>query len=209
MTKEGSVTKLIHQLKTGDTDAAAGVWERYYKRLVALCRIRLRDIPRRAADEEDVALDAFDSFFRGAKEGRFPKLGDRDDLWQILVMIAARKSFDLKKHHRREKRGGGKIRGESVFASDMNDGGKPRGIGESPGEEPTPETAAVVAEEFRRLFAMLEDPSLRRVAIWKMEGYTVAEIAERMDRTTRTVEYKLKRIRDIWGSQADEDLARD
>ena len=36
----------------------------------------------RLADEEDVALSAFDSFCRGAEQGRFPRLDDRDDLWQ-------------------------------------------------------------------------------------------------------------------------------
>ena len=46
---------------------------------------------RRAADEEDVALSAFDSFCRGAEQGRFPQLDGRDDLWHLLVVITVRK----------------------------------------------------------------------------------------------------------------------
>src|SRR5262249_15219134 len=34
----------------------------------------------RPADQEDVALSAFDSFYRAAEQGRFPRLHDRDDL---------------------------------------------------------------------------------------------------------------------------------
>ena len=62
---------------SGDRDGAQALWNVYFQRLVALARVRLRGTPRRAADEEDVALSAFDSFFRGVERGRFPQLGDR------------------------------------------------------------------------------------------------------------------------------------
>jgi hypothetical protein len=57
----------------------------------------------RAADEEDVALSAFHSFCRDAEAGRFPELGDRKDLWQILVMLTARKAWALIEHEGRQK----------------------------------------------------------------------------------------------------------
>ena len=41
------------------------------------------------AEPEDVALSAFNSLCRGLENGRFPKLQDRDDLWRLLVVIAA------------------------------------------------------------------------------------------------------------------------
>jgi hypothetical protein len=44
---------------------------------------------RRAADEEDVALSAFNSFCLRAEEGRFLRLDDSDDLWQVLMTSAA------------------------------------------------------------------------------------------------------------------------
>ena len=56
MTPEGSVTRWIEQLKTGDPLAAQKLWERYFQRLVGLARKKLLDAPRQAADEEDVAL---------------------------------------------------------------------------------------------------------------------------------------------------------
>jgi hypothetical protein len=98
----GSVTHWIGQLQAGEQAAFQKLWERYFRRLVGLARKRLQGAPRCAADEEDVALSAFDSFFRRAREGYFPKLLDRDDLWQLLVLIAGRKASNLAKHERRQ-----------------------------------------------------------------------------------------------------------
>jgi hypothetical protein len=80
MSSPGSVTLWIAQLKVGAGDAARLLWENYFHRLVALARDRLAGVPRSAADEEDVALRAFDSFCRGAEQGRFSDLYNRDDL---------------------------------------------------------------------------------------------------------------------------------
>jgi hypothetical protein len=68
------------------------LWERYFRRLVGLARPRLDNTARRAADEQDVALSALASVFRGVEEGRFPQLGDRDDLWRLLVTVTVRKA---------------------------------------------------------------------------------------------------------------------
>ena len=66
------------------------------------------------------------------------------------------------------------------------------------GDEPTPEFAAQVAEEYQRLLDLLGDESLRQVAVWKMEGLTNDEIAGRLDCSRRTVARKLETIRIIW-----------
>ena len=51
-----------------------------------------RGARRRVADEDDVALSAFKSLCVGAARGRYPILTDRDDLWRLLIVIAARKA---------------------------------------------------------------------------------------------------------------------
>jgi hypothetical protein len=56
MTPEGSVTRWIEQLKTGDPLAAQKLWEQYFRRLVGLARKRIRGTRRRVQDEEGVAL---------------------------------------------------------------------------------------------------------------------------------------------------------
>jgi hypothetical protein len=101
MSSPGSVTYGIHQLPAGDQAAIQKLWEGYLPRLIGLVRKRLAVAPRVAADEEDVALSAFNIFFRRAQEGRFPNLTDRHDLWQLLVLIATGEASNLAKHERR------------------------------------------------------------------------------------------------------------
>jgi DNA-directed RNA polymerase specialized sigma24 family protein len=58
--------------------------------------------------------------------------------------------------------------------------------------------AAQVAEECRRLLQSLRDPELEAVALWKMEGYTVDEIGQRLGYAARSVKRKLQLIRSLW-----------
>ena len=192
----GSVTAWIDQLRAGDRAAAQPLWQGYFQRLVALARKKLRGAPRGTADEEDVALSAFDSFFQGIEQGRFPQLSDRDDLWRLLVALTARKACDLLRREGRHKRGGGRTPDPGPARP-----GEPDPLGQVLGREPTPEFAAQVAEECQRLLALLGDRELEEVALAKMEGYTTEEIARRQGRTTRTVERKLRLIRDIWQAE--------
>ena len=68
-------------------------------------------------------------------------------------------------------------------------------------DEPTPELAAQLAEEFQRLMEQLGDSTLQSVAIFKLEGYTNDEIASRLGCVTSTVERKLARIRGMWANE--------
>jgi DNA-directed RNA polymerase specialized sigma24 family protein len=192
---DGSVTQWIGHLKQGDPAAAQPLWERYFERLVRLAHRKL--IGGRGLDgyEEDVALSAFDSFLRAAAAGRFPRLDDRDDLWRSLFAITVRKAIDLRRRHDSLKNGGRRVVDEAALAGQG-------GLDAGSGDEPTPELAAAVAEQCRVLLAVLdrEDPSsdLRRVALWKLEGYTNREIAERLDCALRTVANRIALIRSLW-----------
>src|SRR3989442_697950 len=103
MSSIGSVSWLLDRVKGSDDEAARLLWEAYYRRLVRLARAHLQGVPRGAADEEDVALSAFDSFCRAAAAGRFPQLDDREDLWQVLLLITARKAHDLRQREAAQK----------------------------------------------------------------------------------------------------------
>jgi DNA-directed RNA polymerase specialized sigma24 family protein len=196
MDSTGSVTHWVRALKAGDVAAAQKLWERYVRRLVALARKRLHGARRRGEDEDDAALSAFDSFCRGAQQGRFPQLADRNDLWRLLVVITARKAIDLVNRERRLKHGGGKVSGESVFATP--DASDEAGIEQVVGPEPTPAFAVQVAEEYQQLLDRLDDDELRRVAVWRMEGHTNEEIAGLLGCAVPTVERRLRMIRKRW-----------
>jgi RNA polymerase sigma factor (sigma-70 family) len=191
MASESSVTTWLNRLKKDhDPDAVNVLWRRYFEDMLAAARKRLRQ--RIAiADEEDVALNAFDSFVRAAKQNRFPDLNDRDDLWRVLFMLVDRKAINLVKRERRKKRGGGRVVHASGLIADVD------ALDQFAGDTPTPEWSAAIGDEFQRSIAMLPD-DLRRIAIWKMEGLTTAEIADKMSVSERTVKRHLALIRNLW-----------
>jgi DNA-directed RNA polymerase specialized sigma24 family protein len=189
MSAPGSVTQYIDGLRAGDSVAHRKLWENFFHRLVELARKKLRALPRGAADEEDVALSAIDSFCRGAEQGRFPKLDDRDDLWQVLFLLTERKAFDLIEHEGRQRRDWRKVEPATAERSPVAD---------LAGREPDPVFAAQVAEECQRLLGVLGDEELRRIAVWKLEGHTNDEIAALIGRAVATVERRLDRIRKEW-----------
>jgi DNA-directed RNA polymerase specialized sigma24 family protein len=201
MRSDASVTQWIDRLKAGEPDAAQKLWERYFRRLVGLAKKKLRSAPRRAADEEDVALSAFDSFCRGAEKGHFPQLHDRLDLWQLLVLLTARKAVDLAQHERRQKRGGGAVLDEASLPGPKGSSAQTAGLEQIEAPEPTPAFAAQVAEEYGQLLERLDSPELRTVAMRKVEGYGNEEIAEQLGCGLRTVERRLRLIRSVWEAE--------
>lgn len=204
MSSDEAVTHWIGGLKSGDPAAIQKLWELYFEKLVFMARKKLQMASRRVSDEEDVALSAFNSFCQGVAKGNFPDLEDRDNLWRILVVITARKAIDQIQYEHRQRRGGGKVRGESVFDSEHL-GEMVPGLQQAIGKEPTPEFAAQVAEESQRLLDRLEDDTLRQIALWKMEGYTHDEIATQLGCTTRTIKRKLQLIRLNWSGETDDE----
>jgi DNA-directed RNA polymerase specialized sigma24 family protein len=188
---------LLEGFKAGDEAAVRSVWDRYCDRLIRLARRKLRNTGRRVADEEDIALSAFHSLCRGARGGRFPALADRGGLWGLLVFITAQKAADWVAYAQRQKRGGGKVRGDSALdggPAGSHKGGFDRILSPSPG----PVTLNIWAEEYGRLLDRLGDGTLRQVAELKVQGYTVEEIAERLGLARRTVLRKIHLIRKVW-----------
>lgn len=199
-----SITVWINQLKAGDANAAQRLWEEYFQRMVELARRKLEGTTRAAADEEDVALSAFKSFCLGAREGRYTRLHDRDNLWPLLVAITAHKSVDFIRRENRQKRGGSGTNDDeatdapALLAVPLSD---------IISREPTPEFAAEMTDHLQRLLTRLDetgDRELRRIALLRLEGYSPAEIAARTECARRTVERKLVLIGRLWGKAATE-----
>jgi DNA-directed RNA polymerase specialized sigma24 family protein len=197
----GSVTSWLGDLKAGDLDAAQKLWERYFGSLVRLAHARLKTAPRVVADEEDAALSAFDSFCAAAAEGRFPRLGDRNDLWRILVTLTRRKAVNQFRKEQWQKRCAARVASEAELGR-MN--GHRAFLDTLAGPEPSPDFAALVADEWRHRLESLHDDSLRRVALMRLEGFSNDEIAERLGCGRRTVSRKLEIIRRRWLGESDQ-----
>lgn len=189
----GSITSWLQALQGGDRDAAQLLWERFSHRLLGLARKKLDAVSRTVSDEEDLALSAFNSFCQQAEHGQFARLVDRGDLWQLLVLITNRKAIDYCRYECRQKRCSPVA--EPLALADAAEV-------ELVSREPGPELATIMVEECARLMGLLEDPELQTVALMKMEGYTDEEIAQQLTCTRRTVQRRLRLIREIWRQEA-------
>lgn len=193
-------THLMNQVRDGDDQAIAVLWEKYFQKLVRIAAKRLPANLRRMGDEEDVALSAFNSFIAGVRGDRFPDLSGPENLWGLLITLTGRKANAHLRLQTRQKRGGGNVRGESVFADSAGDlkGG---GIGAVSGQAGTADLQAELAEACNNLLEQLPDEQLRQIAVMRMDGYLVNEIAERLELSKRAVERRLQLIRKTWAEE--------
>jgi RNA polymerase sigma factor (sigma-70 family) len=179
-----SVTRLIHAVQEGRASAVSSLLEVYFERLVELARQRLQSLPGMAAYDEDVALRSFHSLCQRVRDPARPlPLAGRDDLWRLLATRTISRAIDLIRRHHPDR-----------FASEAD-------VERLLSREPTPEEAAEMADECRRLLALLDEPELRLIALLKVEGYTNEEIANSLDCVPRTIERKVSRIRLCWQNE--------
>jgi RNA polymerase sigma factor (sigma-70 family) len=203
MARDGSVTRLIQLLRSEDSverDLAARlIWRRYFHDLLELARNNLNRRIRRREDEEDVLQSMYKSFCLRQRRGEFDLAG-RDALWKLLVTITLRKARNVAKKQGRDRRD---VAREQTIA-DRDDGESPDwALEQMDAAGPSPAEAAVLNEALERRLEALADPELRRIALWRLEGYTNREIADRLDCTERSVERRLERIRSKWASYDD------
>lgn len=196
MSDPNSVTQLMQQLEAGDSVAAIKIWERFIQRLIRLAQRRLQNLPRRSVDEEDVAISAFNAFFQGVKERRFEHLNDREDLWQVLAMLAERKAIGVLRRELADKRGGGVNRGESVFERMIRESSAAHGI--EAVADPSPDIVDGFANGVRDMLEALSDETAQTIALLKLQGLTNKEIAMNVGISLRAVERKLGMIRQKW-----------
>jgi len=190
MSRTTNVSHWINLVKTGDSTAANRIWQHYFDRLVRSVRGRLNGQNRAVSDEEDVVLSVFDSFYNAAENGRFPDLSDRDDLWRLLLRMAARKVVDKRRHDLRQRRGG------MVKLHSLDHAGDDENVIEAIGDEPSPEMVLMMQESVEQFFSHLAVGQLRDLAGAKLEGYSNAELAQRFDCSERTIERRLHLIRE-------------
>jgi RNA polymerase sigma factor (sigma-70 family) len=176
-----SITRLIRAVQDGSSSAVRPLLSAYFGRLVRLARKRLRNLPGLGSYDEDLALRSFQSVCQRLRDpARSLDLAGRDDLWRLLAARTISRAIDLIRRHRPAK-----VLGADDVAQLLT-------------REPTPDEAALLADECRRLLDSLKEPDLRQIALWKVEGYTHEEIAVRLDCVPRTVERKVSRIRLLW-----------
>jgi len=182
-----SITRLIRAVEDGSSSAVRPLLAAYFDRLVQLARRRLQGLPGLGGYDEDLALRSFHSIYQRLRDPARPlDLAGRDDLWRLLATRTISRTIDLIRRHQPQEGAGDHDLTQLLT------------------REPTPEEAAEVADDCRRLLDLLAEPQLRQIALWKVEGYTNEEIAARVDCVPRTIERKLQRIRLLWRHELQE-----
>jgi RNA polymerase sigma factor (sigma-70 family) len=171
--------ELVAQWRGGDQQAAEELFQRYAERLLALARSRLSTRLTRHVDPEDVVQSAYRSFFIGARNGRYV-LERSGDLWRLLAAITLHKL-----QHQVERLTAGK-RGVGRECPPGKDGSPFGQQVHAVAREPTPAEAAALCDTLEQVFRGLE-PLPRLVVEMRLQGYTLDEIADKVQRSERTV----------------------
>jgi RNA polymerase sigma-70 factor (ECF subfamily) len=205
MEPTGSITRLLQDLESGTPSvrrqAETEIWNRYFPQLLALARRSIDARTRRREDEEDILQSMYHSFCVRLKKGEY-ELDGRGDLWKLLVTMTLFKTRRAIAKHRRQRRD---TRRETAPQSPSDNQSGVWAFEQMDRAAPTPDEALAFNEEVQTRLAVL-DPTLRQIVLWKLEGYTNAEIAgkDKLNCAERTIERKLSRIRELWTRDEDE-----
>jgi RNA polymerase sigma factor (sigma-70 family) len=199
MSMTGSVTNWIEKLKGGEVEALGKLHARYWPQLVGLARSRLKGVHGPIANEEDLAQEAFWSFYAALKAGRVPRLQNRHHLLAILShIIACRAVNQMEYELSAQKRGGGKVHNESAH---WVSGERRHALELATSAEKTPLEQAILNDCYRHFVSSLPE-HLRDFAELHLAGCTHKEIAKQLGCVERTVERKLAMIFKKWQQMA-------
>jgi pSer/pThr/pTyr-binding forkhead associated (FHA) protein len=177
----GSMTFLIDEIKLGDKQSARELWARCMATAVRLARQRLGPTGEATELDADVAASAFASLMFGNARRRIPTLSDRESLWELVVSMISQKADEIEKERDPQPKPS-----------------KPRSLEKFVEKEPTPESVSAIEQQTDRWLRLLPTDLLKEVAALRLEGYSVAEVADMQRRDAEAVKADEAKIREIW-----------
>lgn len=188
-----SDSSLLRRLRAGSEDAATALYLRYAPRLRHLTTVNTSPQLARRVDADDIVQSVFRALFTGAGQGLYD-VPDGEDLWKLLVVIALNKIRSAGVYHGAAKR-------------DVRATAELERMGSEATADPDldPDRAFLSLAVRDTLGRLTADE--RRVIELRMDGYEVAEVAERAGCSKRTVERLLGQARAKLKRFFDEDFA--
>jgi RNA polymerase sigma-70 factor (ECF subfamily) len=187
MADETSFVQLLARVKAGDQDAAAQIFERYSGRLRALARSRLGRRVLAKVDPEDIVQSVCRSFFVRHAKGQF-EFDGWNGLWALLATITLRKCGQKVNYFQAIRRD---VRREQPATPSPDDSAA---SWQAIAREPTPSEAAILVETVQEMMRGLEGHQ-RDVFELALQGYSVAEISDKVGYSRRTVQRVVERVR--------------
>ena len=186
---------LVRLIKTGDEDAANRLYRRYSDRLFALVRSKTGGWLEAYTEPEDIVQSTFKSVLWRMQAGNYDA-PDGSTLWNLLAVIATRKVFKRAKYHTAERRSADR----SISLSAVEGG-----VAVDQMDDPSESFEFCLRETLELL-----SPAYREILTLRIQGYKVDEISEQTNRTKRSVERILQKMREQLASHLlDEDDAPD
>ena len=198
MPNDESFQILVDEIRSGDDDAVARLWDEFFPRVLGLAAKRLEGQRARQAGEEDVALIVIESVVAAIRKGRIRKLDNRDDLWRLLAAMTRRKVIDLVRYN-----GVRDQVGESVLNHPGDSDSIHVGLARLAQGDLPPDVAVAIEGECQRLLDLLPKQAYREVAMMRVSGFTVREIAQQRGCHVTTIERQLQIIRKCWQKESD------
>ncbi len=180
--EDASDRSLVRRFRQGQADAPTRLYLRYAKRLHALAaRQTSADLARRV-DPEEIVQSVFRTFFRRLSAGHYD-VPDGEEIWKLLLVMALNKIRFLGNFHKAAKRDVRRTaQGDAVEA------------GQSAASGPDEEAMTVLRLVVDDVLSGLGE-SHRKMVELRIEGHEVADIAEQVGRSKRSVERVLQDFR--------------
>lgn len=182
-----SVSILLEAMKDGDEDARNKIAQRYFEKVAAIAEKKVRLC--RTTGGEDVAAEVFAQFFKTLSTKGYSELNDRNNLWAILSTMMEGHSKNAIRHSLAEKR--------DARRTQSQDNDSSPGFDNYGSIDPSESDVDELLETLEKALGQLA-PGIREIATLRMQGHSIAEIAEKMDSSKATVERRLKIARERW-----------
>ncbi|WP_417379107.1 ECF-type sigma factor [Gimesia sp.] len=192
--EETPVSNWLATLGKDQKDVVQRIWDEFYEKLIRYAETRVKTFPTSTLDAEDIVLSVFESVWAASQQGRFDSVQNRDELWWLLIAMTHRKAVTHIRRETAQKRTSlhGKlpvsmnsIENFQAFVS----------------TDRSPEYFVIMEEEYQRALKKLSDDNLKKIAVYKIQGYTHEEICELLDISPATVTRKVRLIRKVWSHE--------
>jgi RNA polymerase sigma-70 factor (ECF subfamily) len=178
-----SDTVLLKRFQNRDFDAATQLYVRYAQRIRNLAQAQCSTALAQRIEPDDIVQSVFGSFFRRAAQGDY-QVPDGNELWRLLLSIALNKIRAKGIYHSAHKRD---VRRTTQLAA-ADKWAEPARRGDD--AVPYAFLKMVIQETMDQL-----SNAEKQIIALRIDGYEVAEIAQRTKSSKRSVERCLQDFR--------------
>lgn len=173
---------LLRRFQRGEADASTALYLRYAQRLRALAEAQSSPELKRRVEPDEIVQSVFRTFFRRASSGHYA-VPEGEEIWKLLLVIALNKVRTAGAFHRAAKRDLRQTAGGAAYERAVQ-------------AEAGPDEAALTILKLviDELLEGLPAPQRRMIEL-RIEGHEVAEIAQQVQRSKRSVERALQDFR--------------